>query len=240
LLHKEFLLRETKVKIFSNQHKFFHIAEKEIATQRKIIEDYIKKHPEFEASLTPLKALSNAPTIVKEMCYAGLLAGTGPFAAVAGSISEHACKAMLRSGAETALVENGGDIFVSASKPLKIAFYAGKKHPVNNLCIEINKEKSPIAICSSSSKMGHSISLGNCDLATVFAEQGAVADALATGLCNRVKCEQDLQKAIEWVASFKGVKGAIAVKGKKIALWGIASELELHSDAKIAGKITAH
>lgn len=240
MFRAEFCLKETKAKIIASDGKFFGAAACEIRKQRELIEKYITMHPEFAFSLQPVKPLRNAPPIAREMCNAGEIAGVGPMAAVAGCIAEFACRKMHEKGAGVALVENGGDIFAITEKPLKIALFAGLGHAANSLCFEMNEGNTPLSVCSSSSYMGHSLSLGKCDLATVFAKSGSIADAFATALCNRVRKEGDLKDAVEWAKGFREIEGAIAVKGGKIALFGRGAELSLHSDAKATEKITVH
>jgi hypothetical protein len=49
-----------------------------------------------------------------------------------------------------------------------------------------------------------------------------------------------LEKAINWIKKSDAVEGALAVKGEKIALFGIGAGLFRHSDGRMAEKITAH
>ena len=57
-----------------------------------------------------------------------------------------------------------------------IGLYAGDNDKLNKLAFELQPDQTGISICSSSGKMGHSTSLGNCDLATVVAKDAALAD----------------------------------------------------------------
>jgi hypothetical protein len=50
----------------------------------------------------------------------------------------------------------------------------------DRLAFSIQPEETPISICSSSGKMGHSLSFGDCDLTTTVASDAALADAAAT------------------------------------------------------------
>ncbi|HOK96905.1 MAG TPA: UPF0280 family protein, partial [Anaerohalosphaeraceae bacterium] len=138
----------------------------EIIRQRKILEEYIHRHPEFRDSLEPVQLLAHPPESACRMAQAARRTGTGPMAAVAGAMAQLAAEAGLKAGAEEAIVDNGGDIYLRTVKPVIIGLYAGGSAAVNRLAFEIQPEDTPLAICSSSGLMGHSMSLGRCDLAT--------------------------------------------------------------------------
>ena len=52
-------------------------------------------------------------------------------------------------------------------------------------------------MCTSSARIGPSLSFGKADAATIIAPDAALADAIATEVCNRVKNEDDMEKAAE-------------------------------------------
>ena len=192
----------------------------EIIRQRRILEEYIERHGEFRRSLEPLELLPDAPEIAQRMAYATCLAGVGPMAAVAGAMAQLASEAGLRAGATEAIVENGGDIFLKAAKPVIIALVAGAAGPAGRLAFSLEPEATPISVCSSSGKMGHSKSLGRCDLATVVAADAALADAAATAAANLVTTAEDVDVALERIAAIDGVDGVLIVKDDRIGLAG--------------------
>jgi ApbE superfamily uncharacterized protein (UPF0280 family) len=96
----------------------------------------------------------------------------------------------------------------------------------------------PLAVCSSSGRLGHSFSFGDCDLATVVARDAALADAAATLAGNLVRRESDIPAALERVAGLPGVAGLIIVKGEKVGMAGRLPRLVRHADARYDLKIT--
>ena len=68
--------------------------------------------------------------------------------------------------------------------------------------------------------MGHSTSLGRCDLATVVARDAALADAAATQAANLVTTADDVDRAIERIAAIEGVEGVLIVKDDRVGLAG--------------------
>ena len=64
------------------------------------------------------------------------------------------------------------------------------------------------------------MSLGKADAAIVAAKSGALADALATALANRIQQSDDLESAVKWAAEKEHVIGALAICGDALAVQG--------------------
>ena len=141
-------------------------------------------------------------------------------AAVAGAMAQCGAEAGLRAGAKEAIVENGGDIYVKIESPITIGLDAGSAKVGRQLAFSLEPAQTPIAICSSSGKMGHSMSLGRCDLATVVARDTALADAAATEAANRVKTTDDVNPTLEHISRIEGIDGVLIAQGDRIGLAG--------------------
>jgi len=198
----------------------FDIVTSEIVRQRRILEDYIVRHPDFRDSFKPIELLSNAPEVAKRMVRAAHLVGVGPMAAVAGAMAQFAAEAGLEAGAKEVIVENGGDIYLQIAKPAFIGLGTGKAELTNQLAFSLKAHDTPISICSSSGQMGHSKSLGKCDLATVVARDAALADAAATQAANLVTTVEDVDSALERIAAIKGIEGVMIIKNDRVGLAG--------------------
>ena len=192
----------------------------EIIRQRGVLEEYISRHPDFRQSLEPLELLVGAPDVAESMARAAKLVGVGPMAAVAGAMAQCAAEAGIKAGAAEAIVENGGDIYIKAAEPVIIALVTGAEKPTNRLGLALEPSDTPISICSSSGKMGHSKSLGQCDLAAVIASDAALADAAATCAANLVSSVEDVDLALERIVAIEGVDGIIISQADRIGLAG--------------------
>jgi len=192
----------------------------EIVRQRRILEQYIGRHLAFGSSLESLELLSDAPEVARRMARAAALVGVGPMAAVAGAMAQCAAEAGLAAGAREVIVDNGGDIYLLAVEPVVVGLYAGRAALGDKLAFSLQPDDTPIAICSSSGKMGHSMSLGRCDLATVVAEDAALADAAATQAANLVKTPDDVNAALNRIAAIEGIAGVLIAKDNQIGLAG--------------------
>ncbi|MDT8301003.1 MAG: UPF0280 family protein [Sedimentisphaerales bacterium] len=215
--YRDFTHKEAVFRICCNR---FDAVTEEIINQRRILEDYIESHPAFRDSFEPIELLSDAPEVAKRMARAAFLVGVGPMAAVAGAMAQCAAEAGLKAGAREVIVENGGDIYLKAAEPVNIALNAGTAKLSNRLGFSLQPSDTPISICSSSGKMGHSTSLGTCDLATVVAKDAALADAAATQAANLVNSEDDVNQALQSIAVIEGIDGVVIVKSERVGLAG--------------------
>ncbi len=226
----------------------------EIVRQRRLLEEYCRQYESFRRSLEPLDVLPpGEPEIASRMHRASVAceiengvgghARVGPMAAVAGAMAQAAVEAAAEAGDEDMIVDNGGDMYLLLSVPAVIGAWVegcAVGSSLRRLGFRITPEETPLAVCSSSSFMGHSLSLGDCDLATVFAKDAALADAAATLACNEIRMEEDLPGVLEAVVAIPGIKGAMAVKGDRIGLVGSVPKMVVHEDARLAEKVTKH
>jgi ApbE superfamily uncharacterized protein (UPF0280 family) len=198
----------------------FAAVTREIVQQRAILEGYIRRHPQFQHSLEPVALLADAPEVALRMARAADTVGVGPMAAVAGAMAQLAVEAALRAGTEEVIVDNGGDIYLRTVEPVIIGLYPGESERIGRLAFSLEASDTPLSICSSSGKMGHSLSLGLCDLATVVAKDAALADAAATLTGNLVKTVDDVEPALNKIVSIEGISGVLIVKDGHVGLAG--------------------
>jgi len=215
--YRTFTYREAVFRICCEK---FDAVTAEIVRQRRILEEYIALHPDFRQSLEPLELLAGVPEVAQSMARAAKLVGVGPMAAVAGAMAQYAGMAAIDAGASEVIVDNGGDIYIYAVEPVLIGLKTGTADLGDRLAFSLQADDTPISICSSSGMMGHSMSLGECDLATVVAKDAALADAAATKAANLVRDIDDLDSALEDISVILGVDGVMIVKGARVGMAG--------------------
>lgn len=197
-----------------------------VLRHRRGLEVYLTQVPEALESLSPLPLDPMAPPLVRAMLRAGQICGTGPMAAVAGAISQAVGEDLLRSSAQV-VVENGGDLFVAARQELTVGLFAGASPLSGRLGVRVAGHQMPVSLATSSGTVGHSVSMGRADAALVMAKDGALADAAATALGNRVRDRGDLGAALKWAGGVPGVLGALAVLDDRLAAWGDLTLVEI-------------
>ncbi len=183
---------------------------------RHQIESYIRSYPAFLTALSPWKKDILAPSVVKEMISASERAKVGPMAAVAGAIAEYVGRGLLRFSKEV-IVENGGDVFVCLNRQVNVSVFSNSSYDMG---IVIKKDMMPVGICSSSGKIGHSLSFGRSDIVTVVSHSASIADAAATFIANRIKQTEDIKAIEDWASQIDGVIGVLAMINENISLWG--------------------
>jgi len=225
-----------KLRISSDSQVLVEEGFSEFIRLRRELEEFSSGFPLFEESLFPVLLPSKAPRLAKQMASSSRLAGVGPLAAVAGTIAEGIARRLVSLGAENVIADNGGDLFIFSAEPVRLGLFAGSRSD----CFSLNllPENLPLAVCSSSSKIGHSFSFGECSLATVFSKDASIADAFATAVCNRIKQESDARPALEWACSFNRVEGVLAFIENKIFSAGRTPPLARASASEIMQKVT--
>lgn len=186
---------------------------------RNILEKYIEQHPVFLTSLEPLSVSADAPQIVKEMAEAGAKAKVGPMAAVAGAIADFVGNELSAFSPEV-IIENGGDIYLRSLSKRVVGIYAGKSPLTGRIGLEIEGGDTPVGISTSSGTVGHSLSFGKADAATVVAESATLSDAVATAIGNLVKEPADIAGAIDFGKAIAGLRGIVIIMGDSIGVWG--------------------
>ena len=219
-LNCEFVtVQETDLAVYSSNASIVPLAKDTIIKERGYIEAYIRRFPNFATTLSPWKEDPMAPSIVREMIYAAALSGVGPMAAVAGAIAERVGRKLLDTVNEV-MVENGGDIFIYTRQNVKIALFAGKSPLSMKLGLDIEVAGMPQGVCTSSGRVGHSLSFGCADAVCVVSSSCALADAAATAVANQVSKPGDIQKAIDWGKRISGVDGIVVICDDQLGAWG--------------------
>ncbi len=191
---------------------------------RVTLERYIGRDGRFRTTLEPHAVLHAAPLIARRMAEAAAAVGVGPMAAVAGALAEYVGEGLGRACPEV-IVENGGDIYARAARPLTVTVHAGAHSPfAGKLRFRCDPAGLPIGIATSSGTVGPSLSFGRADAVCVIAADAVEADAAATAVGNRVTALTEVEPAIEAGRGMPGVRGILIAIEDKLGVWG---DLEL-------------
>lgn len=200
------VVHETDLQILAEKD-LTKLAEALVVGVRTSLEIYIAKHPWFAESFSPVDVDDSAPPIVLAMADAARAAGVGPMAAVAGAVAEHVATGLARFSSEV-IVENGGDLYLVGARERVVGLLIGEGR--DSVGLRIAPEQLPCAVATSSATIGPSISLGRADAATVVSSSGALADAAASALGNRLHVAADIEAALEAVCTIDGVDACVA------------------------------
>jgi len=188
--------------------------------------NYGKSNKDFFESFSPIEIkefLEDIPDIAIRMLEASNLAGVGPVASVAGTFAEVVGKYLIEKwDCEEVIVENGWDIYLNVHSDIRVGFFANFESEFNRLALLI--PPGEYGVCTSSGKIGHSISFGRADATCVIAKQASIADAFATKYGNMLKSERHIDKIIDFVKEDvdkkQNILGAIFIYGKRLLVYG--------------------
>lgn len=224
MYERRWAFRETQLMIKSGSHRAIRAAVDAALEARRQLERFVARHPEFMSSLEPVcLGGDNYPKVVDLMLKASEIAGVGPFAAVAGSISQVAAEAGAVAGASNILVDNGGDISIVGSKDFRVGIYAGTSPASGKFALLVEAKDLPLGICTSSGSVGHSISFGDADAVVVVAREASVADAAATAVANEVRgsrSDSSIKRGLDKARDIPEIKGCLIVRGENLGTWG--------------------
>jgi hypothetical protein len=218
LVQFEAKIRESDLFILADRNLEREAVEALISA-RSPLESFITRNPRFERTHKPFAVEPDAPHIIKEMAGAGKKWNVGPMAAVAGAIAESVGRRLLEYSSAV-VVENGGDIFALAPRPVRFALFAGDDSPFSGKIIfEVNAEKG-VGVCTSSGIVGPSFSYGAADAVVAIASSAADADAAATAIANVVNSPEDVDRVIENADYRNKLLGLIAARADRLGVWG--------------------
>lgn len=217
---ERFQLKETIVTITSEK-RYIPAAKDAVRSCRSDLENFIRKDPFFAITLDKYRSVHpNTPEIAGRMIEAANRFGIGPMSAVAGTIASMAVEAMVDAGATYAIVDNGGDIAMINDETVIVGIYAGESATGISIGLEIEPTDSIIGICTSSGRIGHSISFGNADAVTILSGDVSLADAAATAVGNAVNGEASIEEAFSIVSGVESITGCLIIIGEHIGVYG--------------------
>lgn len=188
------------------------------AAARADLESYIALNPRFAESFVPVEVAPDMPRIVADMTRASAAVGVGPMAAVAGAVAEYVARG-LSAYSEEVIVENGGDIYLIGRTERTMALWAGECG-VQGVGLIIAPEMLPLGVCTSSGRIGPSVSFGTADAMTVLARDASLADAAASALGNRIHSSRDIEAVLAAARDIEGLLGVVATIDGHIGAWG--------------------
>ncbi len=204
--------------------------EKAITSARAKLKEHIGRIPEFHWSLEPIEPPDfEVPSFIENMYSAAAKTGVGPFASVAGALSWEAARAAMGAGANCVLVENGGDMCITGSHSFKVAIHAGSSPFSQKIALDIPSSSEFIGLCTSSSRVGESISFGDAEAVVAYSSNSpTLADAGATAVCNAVRGSDGIDRGVK-LAKKIGEIGFLIFQGDRMGIWGDLPHLVSYS-----------
>lgn len=224
-MRHHFEVGETAVTVISDD-EYVGTAQQAVFDAREIILRKISEDPFFKTTYDPYPVSKDDDELIQRMCQASVIAGVGPMAGVAGAVAVFAVESMVEEGAGFAIVENGGDIALKIDRDITVGVYQDDER-FRDIAFRIPKREGIFGICSSSAKIGPSVSLGKTNISTVFSDDVILADACATALGNLIRYggQEEMSYALETIGRKEGVEGCVSISDGLMAMFGNVPEL---------------
>lgn len=200
-----------------------------VVEARAIIEEKISMDSFFALTYDSYKPENRDHPLIRSMCEASVLAGVGPMASVAGAVADYTICHLVENGCCYAVLDNGGDIAMISDRDVVVRVFSGNDS-VDGIGMAVGPFDGVLSICSSSGKIGHSVSFGDADVCTVVSSDPVLADACATAMGNRISDGDDLSEALERTCEVKGVRGCFASINGLVASCGDIPEFVILED----------
>ncbi len=201
------------------------VVDKKCRELHQLFKDYFFISPRFEHAFEPIEVSKEAPQLIRELSENSFKTGVGPMAGIAGAFAEEIGKTIKHKfGLQELVIENGGDIYLDVSSDLRVSLYAGE-HPLSNkIQLLIETHDSPLGLCASSGKFGHSKSFGKADLVSIACKNTVLADQYATAFANMVQDGEDIERTLKLASDIPEIYHiAIFINGK----FGIGGKLKV-------------
>lgn len=221
-MRQHFEIGETAVTVISDE-RYIRTAEQAVFDARDIILRKISEDPFFRTTFDPYPVSEDDDDLIQRMCQASNIAGVGPMAGVAGAVAVFAVERMVSEGADYAIVENGGDIAMKIDRDVTVGVFQDDER-FRDIAFKVKKRGGIFGICSSSAKVGPSVSFGNSSISTVFSDDVILADACATALGNMIR-DSEMSSALEDIGKRDGVEGCVCISDGLMAMFGDVPEL---------------
>jgi len=209
------VIGESRIHLKSDSKEAILQSVDDVKRHRRELLEYIWRHPDFLYALKPMTIAGHVPRIIRKMAESSRVAGVGPMASVAGAIADLGLESMIKRGAETAVIENGGEIAAITERPISVTLVSNSLAISGKIGFYITQGDCPIGIATSSSKTDHAISFGEADSVTVIADEASLADAAATAVCNSVlgnDVKDSIRKGLMKSTELRGVRGVLIVR----------------------------
>ena len=208
-----------------------------ILRTREDVQRQISTDPFFLTTFEPYDCDCVTSDTIQRMCDASRAVGVGPMATVAGTIAQAGLEAMVAAGCKHGWIDNGGDVALLIDRPVTIEIFC-EPRAHRAFALRIDPLGEVLGVCASSGRVGHSISLGESDVAVAVADSAVLADAMATALGNNVRSDTSLDRCFNPFKHVKGFGGGLVMLDGDVGMWGnIPRIVEVEHDPR---RITVH
>lgn len=190
------------------------------------IEEYLRQHPAFRETESPIQVYASAPEIVRYCDISSRNTGVAPMACMGGAIADFVGRD-LASDSPAIVVSSGGDSFIKAPAALLVGLYA-KGSPLH--------QKLALAVPAYQRSYGISTFVPGKGIhaVTVVSRSACWASAFSKDLGDRLTAGESLSSVLNRAEAYTGVGCIVLISGKAIVLGGDVVLRSLNGNASTA------
>ena len=207
----EIEVRETKLHVQAESDLTAR-AKDSVFRYRYQIEEYLRQHPAFRETTSPIQIFAVAPEIVRYTDLASRLTGVAPMSCIGGAIADFVGRD-LGSESTNLIVSSGGDTYIRCAFPLEVYLYAEGSPLHDKLTVVLPAVKKPLGISTYVPGRGvHAV--------MVMSRSACWASAFARDIGDRLLKGDRLAAVLDRAASYTDVGGVVLIAGSTVVFGG--------------------
>jgi len=176
------------------------------------IEEYLRQHPAFRETASPIQVYASAPEIVRYCDLSCRATGVAPMSCMSGAIADFVARDLAADSASL-IVSSGGDTSVRTTFPLDVRLYAQGSPFHEKLVLALPSLKKSFGISTFVPGTGiHAV--------TVMSRSACWASVFAMDMGTRLTAGERLSSVLDRVADYNDVGGIVIIAGTKIVVGG--------------------
>lgn len=176
------------------------------------VEEYLRQHPAFRETASPIQIYGSAPEIVRYTDLACRNTGVAPMSCMSGAMADFVGRDLSVDSANL-IVTSGGDAFVKSSFPTEIHLYAGGSPLDGRIVVALPTLKNCFGISTFAPGRGiHAI--------TVLSRSACWASAFSKDIGDRLMAGESLSSVLKRAEAYIGVGGLVIIAGETVVVGG--------------------
>lgn len=176
------------------------------------VEEYLRQHPAFRETSSPIQIYGSAPEIVRYTDLSSRNTGVAPMSCMSGAMADFVGRDLAVDSANL-IVTSGGDAFIKSSFPLEVYLYAGGSPLDGKIVVAMPTLKNCFGISTFVPGRGiHAI--------TVLARSACWASAFSKDIGDRLVAGESLLSVLKRAEAYTGVGGIIIIAGETVVVGG--------------------
>ena len=176
------------------------------------VEEYLRQHPAFRETSSPIQIYAAAPEIVRYSDLSSRTTGVAPMSCMGGAIADFVGRDLADESANL-IVASGGDAFVRSAFPLEVYLYAEGSPFHEAVLLAMPAFRNCFGISTYVPGKGiHAV--------TVVSRSACWASSFARDIGDRLTAGEALNSVLNRAASYTDVGGVVVIAGKTIFAGG--------------------